>query len=206
VEQLAGPAGDEIARAVPSALERHPAIREVVLVGSRAEGRAHDISDWDFAVETDDFASVARELPRLVARLDPIAEQWDPYATHACYMLMLRGPAKVDLLFPDEKREWSPPWVASRETLEAMDHHFWDWILWLEQKRTGGHADVLAQGLEHMHACLLRSLGVAAEPRSIAEATALFVEARGRLESAYGVFVSRALEEEVLPAVLRRQP
>ena len=176
-----------------------------MLIGSRAEGRAHDISDWDFAVESDDFESVARDLPRLVACLDPIAEQWDPYATHACYMLMLRGPRKVDLLFLDEKRELSPPWEASRETLEAMDRHFWDWILWLEQKRTRGDADVLADGLEHMHACLLRPLGVAAEPGSIAEAIDLFVEARGRLESAYGISVPRALEEEVLPAVRRRQ-
>jgi hypothetical protein len=197
---------DEIARAVPSALERHPAVRDVVLIGSRAEGRAHDISDWDFAVDSDDFESVARELPRLVACLDPIAEQWDPYATHACYMLMLPGPTKVDLLFLDEKREWSPPWVASRETLEAMDRHFWDWILWLEQKRTRGDADVLARGLEHMYACLLRPLGVAAEPGSVAEAIDLFVEARGRLESAYGISVPRSLEHEVLPAVLRRQP
>lgn len=198
-------ADDEIARAVPSALARHPAVRDVALIGSRAEGRAHDISDWDFAVETDDFESVARDLPRLVACLDPIAEQWDPYAPHACYMLVLRGPTKVDLLFLDEKRELSPPWEASKETLEAMDRHFWDWTLWLEQKRTRGDADVLADGLGHMHACLLRPLGVAAEPGSIAEAIDLFVEARGRLESAYGISVPRALEEEVLPAVRRRQ-
>ena len=198
-------ADEEIARAVPSALRRHPAVRDVVLIGSRAEGRAHDISDWDFAVESDDFESVARELPRLVACFDPIAEQWDRYSTHACYMLMLRGPTKIDLLFLDEKREWSPPWVASRETLEAMDRHFWDWILWLEQKRTRGDVDVLARGLEHMHECLLRPLGVVAPPGTIAEAVDRFVEERGRLESAYGISVPRALEEEVLPAVRRRQ-
>jgi hypothetical protein len=120
-------------------------------------------------------------------------------------MLMLRGPTKVDLLFLDEKREWSPPWVVSRETLGAMDRHFWDWILWLEQKRTRGDADVLAHGLEQMHAGLLRPLGVTVQPGSIAEAIDLFVEARGRLESAYGVSVPRALEDEVVPAVRRRQ-
>ena len=56
-----------------------------------------------------------------------------------------------------------------------------------------------------MHAGLLRPLGVTAQPGSIAEAIDLFVEARGRLESAYGVSVPRALEGEVLPAVRRRQ-
>ena len=37
------------------ALERHPAVRRVRLVGSRATGTATAASDWDFAVDTDDL-------------------------------------------------------------------------------------------------------------------------------------------------------
>jgi len=39
----------DVATAIP-ALVTHPSIRSVRLIGSRAEGRAHELSDWDFAV------------------------------------------------------------------------------------------------------------------------------------------------------------
>ncbi len=174
-------------------------------MGSRANGRAHDLSDWDFAVDTADFESVAGDLHRLVAPLRPLAEQWDPYSSHACYMLMFRGPTKVDLLFPEEHRTWSPPWNPSAETLEAIDRHFWDWILWLEQKRRGGREDVLANSLGDMHELLLRPMGVAEEPRSASDALAAYVVARDELEREFGFSVPRHLEREVRPAVLERR-
>jgi hypothetical protein len=175
------------------------------MVGSQANGRAHNFSDWDFAVETEDFESVARDLPRLVAPLRPLAEQWDPYASYACYMLMLRGPTKVDLLFLDEHRDWLPPWTPSAETLAAIDRHFWDWIMWLEQKRSGGYEEVFTTGLDNMHELMLRPMGVAAGPRSVTAAINAYVVARDRLEREFGVSVSRDLEHEVRPVVLRRQ-
>ncbi len=36
-------------------------------------------------------------------------------------MLMLRGPVKVDLIFPDVPRALEPPWTVSADTLEAID-------------------------------------------------------------------------------------
>jgi hypothetical protein len=58
---------------VPSLLMKHPHVKAVRLTGSREHGRLHGLSDWDFAVETDDFDSVAAGLPELVAPLQPIA-------------------------------------------------------------------------------------------------------------------------------------
>jgi hypothetical protein len=193
----------DVAGAVAAALADHASIRRIRLAGSRAEGRAHALSDWDFVVETDDFGSVERALPMLVAPLEPIAAQWDPYSDHACYMLVLRGPTKVDLLFPDQPRAWSDAWVASPDTLESVDRHFWDWILWLEQKRTGGRDDIVAKSLGDMSRLLLEPLGAAPEPRTIAEAVDAYLAARRERERAYGVHVSRDLEREVLPIVRR---
>jgi len=47
-------------------------------VGSRAEGRAHALSDWDLSVETADFDRFARDLPRLLEPFAPLAQFWDP--------------------------------------------------------------------------------------------------------------------------------
>jgi hypothetical protein len=168
----------------------------VRLAGSRAEGRAHDLSDWDFAVETDDFEAVARDLPKLVAPLRPLAEQWDPYASLACYMLMLEGPVKVDFLFPEESRAWSRPWAPSAETLEAIDRHFWDWILWLEQKRRGGRLD-LHERLADMHRLMLGPMGAPRPPASVPEAVAAYTDARDELERRFATSIPRRLEAEV---------
>ena len=67
---------DLVAR-VGALLESHPDVRRVRLAGSRARGEAHELSDWDFDVDTDDFESVARDLPVLVAPLAPVSAQWD---------------------------------------------------------------------------------------------------------------------------------
>jgi hypothetical protein len=193
----------DIAASVSALLIKHPQIQAVRLTGSRATGRWHDLSDWDFSVETDNFDSVSESLPALVGPLRPLAQQWDPYASHACYMLILRGPTKIDFLFLDEHRDWSPPWHASPATLEAIDCHFWDWILWLEQKRRGGHADLLTTSLEDMHDLMLGPMGTARRPGSIPDAISAYLHARGALEQEFGLRVSRELEREVRPAVLR---
>jgi hypothetical protein len=142
----------------------------VRLIGSRAEGSAHELSDWDLSVVTTDFERVAADLPALFAPLAPLAQQWDPYAPHACCMLMFPGPTKVDLLFLDELREWSPAWEVRPDTLEAIDRHFWDWILWLEQKRRGGYAERVREVLRDMHDLMLQPMGVDPAPQSVREA------------------------------------
>ena len=179
----------------------HAAVHAVRLVGSRAEGRAHERSDWDFAVETDEFVSVARDLHRMVATLRPLAEQWDPYSSYACFMLMLAGPTKIDLVFPSKLRNWSPSWMPSPDTLVAIDRHFWDWILWLEQKRRGGNDGALAKSLDDMYELMLRPMGSAARPHSVPEATRAYMKARGKLEKRFGFRVPRTLEREVRPAL-----
>jgi Nucleotidyltransferase domain len=53
----------DIASAVPGLLSEHPLVDAVKLTGSRATGTAHAFSDWDFEVETRNFARVAEDLP-----------------------------------------------------------------------------------------------------------------------------------------------
>jgi predicted nucleotidyltransferase len=195
--------GDKLAEAAEAALRHHPNVSDVRLVGSRAHGRIHELSDWDFAVTTNDFRSLSRDLPDLVAHLEPLAQQWDPYAPHACYMLILPGPTKVDFLFLDELRAWSPAWRVSAETLEAIDRHFWDWILWLEQKRRGGHTDVLGEGLENLFRLMLDPMGVESAPKSVEDALTSYLGARERLERHLSVAVPRRLEHEVRPVLGR---
>jgi predicted nucleotidyltransferase len=191
---------------VPAALQKHPAVRGTRLAGSRAAGRAHELSDWDFLVLTGDFPAVAGDLHELVSPLGPLSELWDPYSDRACYMLMLRGPTKIDLIFPREKREWSPAWEPRADTLVAIDVHFWDWILWLEQKRRGGRTTQLEKSLGDMFELLLHPLGVPEKPSSVAEAVAAYLQAREGLESRYGVRVARRLEREVRPVLASAAP
>jgi len=39
------------------------------------------------------------------------------------------GPGEIDLIFVGQGHEDEPPWEPSRENLEAIDAHFWDWML-----------------------------------------------------------------------------
>ena len=77
------------------ALERHPAVQRVQLVGSRAAGTATESSDWDFAVETDDFRAIARDIGSVLATLQPSAQQWDRLSETQCWMVILPGPGQA---------------------------------------------------------------------------------------------------------------
>jgi hypothetical protein len=186
---------------VPPLVGAHPSVRSIRLIGSRADGTAHELSDWDFAVETSDFLRLADELPQLVEPLRPLAAQWDRYSDHACYMLMLSGPVKVDLIFLDQKQDWAAAWEPSADTLVAIDRHFWDWILWLEQKRRAGKDDAVAKSLDDMHALMLEPMGSVSPPGSIPEALDAYLEQRTVLEERFGVRVPRELQNEVQPVV-----
>jgi pimeloyl-ACP methyl ester carboxylesterase len=186
---------------VPELLGKDPSIRRVELVGSRAAGTETPLSDWDFAVETSDLDALARALPRLVEPLEPIAQQWDPLGDRPTYMLMLRGPTKIDFIFPGEPMRERPPWQVSADTLVALDAHFWDWILWLAAKRAGGRTELVRGELKKMHRFLLGPLGVEHVPAIIDEAVAAYLTASAEAERRLGVDVPRALREEVLPAL-----
>jgi predicted nucleotidyltransferase len=186
---------------VIDALQRHPSVRTVQLAGSRAEGRAHRGSDWDFLVESDDFTRVANDLPDLCEPLEPVAQQWDRLSTHYCWMLMLRGPLKVDLIFPDVPHELEPPWTPSAANLTAIDQHFWDWTLWLSGKQSAGKTDLVGAELDKLFAHILGPLGAKQRPSSVVDAVGAYRDARAEAEERFGCRVPRDLEAEVIGAV-----
>jgi hypothetical protein len=190
---------DVVAR-VTRALERHPAITAVRPVGSRQRGTAGDLSDWDFEVDTADFAAVAGDLPALVSPLRSLAQQWDRLSRHATYMLILPGAIKIDLLF-DRPHEPEPPWKVSAETLRAIDSHFWDWILWIGSKQCVGKHELIEKEFAKMSSHLLRPVGVERVPDTIETAIALYTSARRELETRLGVPVEKGLEHEIRRAL-----
>ncbi len=192
---------DDRVAAVKAALEAHPAVRSVELVGSRATGRTHELSDWDLYVQADDFARIFRDLPGLVKPVQPLHQFWDPYGRHYAYMVLLTGPTKLDVCFFDEPHEYEPPYRVSAQTLETIELHFWDWILWTEQKRLAGDEAQMRESLELMYTHLLRPMGVEVEPTTVRDALADYLDARDRLERELGVTVDRTLEYEIRPAL-----
>jgi len=79
----------------------HPAVKSVTFAGSRSRGTHDEPSDWDFAVDASDFEALARDLPALVAPLDPLGQQWEPMGHFPVYQVLLRGPTKIEYLFLD---------------------------------------------------------------------------------------------------------
>jgi hypothetical protein len=187
----------DLAVRVPEALLRDRAVQKVELVGSRATGTFVPLSDWDFLVETDEFDAVVEALPELVEPLRPLARQWDPLGEHPCYMLMLTGAIKVDLIF-DRPHEPSPRWVLTAQTLPRIDAHFWDWVLWLGAKRAAGKEEVIESELEKLSAHVLVVLGVVERPVSLEDAVARYRRALSDAEKLLGVRVSPRLAVEVL--------
>ena len=186
---------------VRAVLLPHPDIRAVELVGSRAGGSPTPSSDWDFVVVTERFDEVGRVLPALVAELEPLGQQWDRIGAYPCYMLLLAGPVKVDLIFPDQPFESLPPWTASAETLDGIDQHFWDWILWIASKREKREDELVRRELIKLRDHLLGPLGVDRVPGSIGAAVDGYRAARDEREREFGVEVSRRRQREVLPVL-----
>jgi hypothetical protein len=182
---------------VVAAIRRHPATRSIRLVGSRAEGRANPRSDWDFSVETTDFQQLAADLPLLLAPLDPIAQQWDRLSLRQCWMVMLHGPVKIDLIFPDHPHEPLPPWVATAENLQGIDAHFWDWILWLGSKEAAGKKELVADELQKLFGHLLAPLGASGPPATIEDAVESYRHLLVESERFLGATVPRLLGDEV---------
>ena len=192
---------DAIAERVLALVAPHPEVRKIELVGSRATGEARPESDWDFRVEADDFAAVATALPMLCAPLEPLAQQWDRLSDDQCWMLILRGPTKVDLIFPNEPHEQEPPWEPLAENLDGIDAHFWDWVLWLRAKKAAGKRELIDRELRKLSDHILRPLGVTAVPASIGEAVVEYRAARDAVARRLGRPVGCELEAEVAPAL-----
>jgi hypothetical protein len=194
--------GDVVEPAI-SAVARHPSVTKVELAGSRSRGTNEDLSDWDFAVETSDFASVARDLPTLVEPLEPLAALWEPLGHFPVYTLVLRGPTVVEYLFLGHSQRARTPVKPSEETLPAIDAHFWQWLWWLATKASAGHEGLVDQHWPRLYRHLLEPMGADAMPDSIEAAVRGFLVRRGELERRYAVEVSRALESEVRGGIRR---
>jgi hypothetical protein len=182
---------------------KHPAVKRVELAGSRARGTHEELSDWDLAVETSDFDAVGRDMPELVAPMDPLGQQWEPMGHFPVYQVLLRGPTKVEYLFLEHSQTAMPPVSPSKETLVAIDTHFWDWIWWLATKASVGRADLVVQHLPQLFGHLLRPMGVETPPDGIDATIDAFVACRDKLERQFGVRVPRALEDEVRRGIRR---
>jgi hypothetical protein len=184
-------------------LADHPAVTSIEFAGSRSRGTHDLLSDWDFAVETSDFTALARDLPALVAPLQPLSQQWEPMGHFRVYQVLLRGPIKIEYLFLDQSQDPAAPLQPRRDTLESINTHFWDWIWWLTTKASIGRADLVADHLTQLHAHLLRPMGILAVPTSIEAAIDVFVARRNELEIELAVTVDRALEDEVRRGIAR---
>jgi len=169
----------------------------VDLVGSRADGRANAFSDWDFKVRTTSFTTTHDELPRATLPMRPVVAQWDRLSETWCFMLILAGPVKVDLIF-DEAHAELPPWDVQPATLAGIDDHFWDWVLWLRSKQEAGKRKQVRSELDKMHAHLLGPLGVERAPRSLLETIDSYRRARDDWERHLDLSVSRMPEQAVM--------
>jgi hypothetical protein len=178
-------------------------VASVQLAGSRSRGTHEPYSDWDFAVETDDFAAVAQDMPALVMPLAPLGEQWEPLGDFPVYQVLMRGPTKVEYLFLDQSQTARPPLLPAADALPAINTHFWDWIWWLATKASTGHDDLVAEHLPQLHEHLLRPMGIDDAPASIHAAIDAFRPRRDELERRYGLSLPRELEEEVLRGITR---
>jgi predicted nucleotidyltransferase len=188
---------DDLVAVASRLVTAHPAVTGAEFAGSRSRGEHHELSDWDVAVQTSDFAAVARDMHALVAPLEPLGEQREPMGHLPVYQVMPRGPTKLEYLFLDESQEAMPAPQPGPDTLGAINTHFWDWIWWLITKDAAGRHDLMAEHTPPLHAHLLSPLGVESVPAGIDEAIAAFVARRDALERDYGVSVPRALEEEI---------
>lgn len=188
-----------IAQQVARAVRAHPSVGEIQLTGTWPRGAAVGPYGWDFSVTTADFGGLAADLPALVAGFDPLAAQWDRLGDLERFKLVLSGPIKIDLLFPDMPHAWDPPWRAGPDTLAAMDAHFWDWALWLVGKCHEGKGDRVLGELLTLTRHLLEPMGVPVFPTDLELAADGYVRARDRLELRYGIRVPRRLEAEIRP-------
>ncbi len=198
--QLAGAARGVLPDGVIATVGRIPGVRSVELVGSRADGRATSLSDRDFQVQTDAFPAVQRSLPRAVLRLRPVVAQWDRLSRTWCYMLILGGPQKVDLIFA-ESHAVLPPWTVEPSTLAGIDEHFWDWMLWLRSKQAVGMASLVQSELDKLHAHLLGPMGVAEVPKTIRESIDAYLRVRSEWEGLFDISVSRLPQQAIEPAI-----
>jgi hypothetical protein len=186
---------------IPKLLLRDPTVTSVQLAGSRERGDENALSDWDFVVETDDAGHLREEISHLVDSLNPLVGQWDRLGPVWCYMLILKGGVKVDIILEGTSQVDEPPWEVSPENLPAIDDHFWDWTLWLGSKCLKDDSDMVTRELTKMFDHLLEPLTVRQVPESIGEAISAYTVARDHHTDELGVTIELTLQSEVIEAL-----
>ena len=135
----------------------------------------------------------------LTASAEPLAAQWDRLSEEATYfMLVLRDGTKVDFIVR-RPPQVEPPWVVTRETLAAIDAHFWDWILWSWSKRlrvNDALVDVMLARVMYDH--LLAPMGASSPPPTILAAVELYRSLCAERERSLDVNVDHLLGATVL--------
>lgn len=178
-----------------------PGVTAVALVGSRAEGDATPLSDWDYSVETTDFEATAGAIEELSTAGEPLAAQWDPFPADVTFMLLLPGATKVDFIFRGVQPQPRGPWRPGIDAPDAIEAHFWDWLLWLGSKQLRGEGELVASELSKMYDLLLEPLGAAHPPATLAEAAGGFLAWRSIEASQGRLPPGSALAEDILPAM-----
>jgi hypothetical protein len=188
---------------IPKLLLLDPTVTSVQLAGSRERGDENALSDWDFVVATDDAVALREDISHLVASLNPLVGQWDRLGPVWCYMLILKGGVKVDIILEETTQVDEPPWKVSAANLPAIDDHFWDWTLWLGSKCLKDDSDMVTRELTKMFDHLLEPLGVRQVPESIGEAISAYTAARDHHTAELGVRIELNLQSEVIEALRR---
>ena len=188
--------------AIREALQASDVVSSVMLGGSRARGRATELSDWDIYVEGEPERMMT-EIPALVASLGPLAAFWEPLSQEAGYMVVMGGPTKVDVFPLGARRRIRPPWRLNADSLPAIDAHFWDWVLWLGGKSLRGERSLVADELDKMYRFLLAPVGVAFPPTSLDEAVPSYLRARQDAVESLHVGIQAELGRQVSEALRR---
>jgi len=128
-------------------------------------------------------------------------QQWDRLSDTYCWMVLLRGPIKLDFIFA-EPHDPEPPWEVQPQNLAAIDAHFWDWTLWLTSKRAGAKTELVRRELDKLFVHILQPIGVKFRPNALDAAVTSYLAARAGCERTFDVFVPRTLEREVVPLLL----
>jgi hypothetical protein len=156
-------------------------------------------------IDSTDPERVFEELPGVVATFDPLSAFWDPLGDQRNYMATFPRLVKLDLHLNLPPLP-HVPWRIDRDTLVAVDHHFWDWTLWLAGKSLHGQSSLVTDELVKMQKYLLGPLGCERPPRTLDEAIDLYLSARAKAESECGVQpLDSRLEQEVLAALRRHK-
>ncbi len=192
---------------VADAIRNHPSVTDVTLVGSRYDGSATAVSDWDYAIDSPEPRRVFDDLPAIVESFRPIGAFWDPLADdHRNYIAIFASLVTLDLHL-DLPPPTHSPWEPTRDNLAAIDTHFWNWAVWLQGKALRSEHELVASELVKMQRYLLGPLGLEKAPTTLTEAVVEYRRARAVVQETLGAEVSGSrLEAEAMALLPTSSP